>query len=121
MPRGEGSGPVSPSDAVTEARGFVQARVEHDIECDYSTFIDGPCNCNRVAIVDALIAAVEARTLARVRGRIEGMRESHAAYCAADVMDVACCCDLALSERNRTLDTILRSLSASEDTTQGET
>jgi hypothetical protein len=104
---------VSPSDAVTEARGFVQARVEHDIECDYSTFIDGPCNCNRVAIVDALIAAVEARTLARVRGMIEGAKRNDR---PVDEWD-----DAVSREVNERLDTILRSLSASEDTTQGET
>jgi hypothetical protein len=95
---------VSPSDAVEKAAD----ELAQAVDLHRTSIVPSRTASMVITRRDALIAAVEARTLARVRGIVEALDTDH------DEMEMS----KGMYEAKRT---ILRSLSASEDTTQGET
>jgi hypothetical protein len=128
---------VSPSDAVGTPADDFHLDASEVIGALFSLREQHPqyiTTCDKLADVmqrlraryDRDVAAVEARTLARVREmRLPLVPEIHVGICLNDSSCYACQEQSAAREINRAMrlarDTILRSLSASEDTTQGET
>jgi hypothetical protein len=120
--------PVSPSDAVRtlaveEAYRRQSERVRGRIAGEYGPYTNQ--DWADVNILYKSLIAVEARTLARVRGRIEKVKRQYAGcepMCnSRDTGAGSQHCDCPSGEIRDALDELSRSLSASEDTTQGET